>query len=115
MSNIKLLRSVDMPDRLHFIPEWADKKGMKQVEVALRVGASQSVVSRWYAGNMPLNDYLAKLADLFGIEVHGLFLHPDEYWISRMLRGRSPAERQKAIDMLELLFKDEDGRTGTNG
>ncbi|MEY9098865.1 transcriptional regulator with XRE-family HTH domain [Sinorhizobium fredii] len=116
MSNIKHLHVVDMPERLHFVPEWAQRKGMKQVEVALRIGATQGLVSRWFAGTVPSTDYLQKLADLFGTDIHGLFRHPDEEWIARLLRGRSPAERQKAVEMLMLLFKDdEDDRTGTRG
>ncbi|MBZ7921634.1 helix-turn-helix transcriptional regulator [Ensifer adhaerens] len=114
MNNIKPLHVVDMPERLHFIPEWAKSKGMKQVEVALRVGASQGVVSRWYAGNVPSSEYLPKLAELFGTDVHGLFRHPDEEWIAQLLRTRTPAERNKAIEMLLLLFKDDE-RTGTEG
>ncbi|TCN30309.1 helix-turn-helix domain-containing protein [Sinorhizobium americanum] len=104
--------AAEMPVRLHFIPEWADKQGVKQVRIAEGVGASQGLVSRWWDGTMPTPQYLKLLADFFGTDVHGLFRHPDEDWIAKLLRDRSEADRQKAIEMLKLLFKEDEGSAG---
>ncbi|MDK1386342.1 helix-turn-helix transcriptional regulator [Sinorhizobium sp. 8-89] len=109
MNNIKEIRAVDSLERFHFIPEWAKKKRMKQADIVRSTGADKGVVSRWFnEGVVPKDEYLVKLAVIFGTDISGLFRHPDEERIAQLLRGRSAAERQKAIEMLELLFKDND-------
>lgn len=113
MSNVTQIHGNKTPVRIHFIPEWAEKRNLTQTDVAREVGADKSLVSRWYGGIVPKNDYLESLAALFGTDVHGLFRHPDEDWLARMLRGRNEAEREKAIQMLKLLFQDL-GKTGTD-
>lgn len=113
MNNIKEMHAVDSLERFHFIPEWAKKKRMKQADIVRSTGADKGVVSRWFnEGVVPKDEYLVKLAATFGTDVSGIFRHPDEERISRLLRGRSAADRQKAIEMLELLFKDDNDPAG---
>jgi transcriptional regulator with XRE-family HTH domain len=100
--------------RLHFINEWAEKRNMSQADLGREVGADKGLVSRWFGGMVPKEDYLMKLAALFGTDVHGLFRHPDEDWLAKIFREKNEEQRERAIEMLRLLFKDSD-HSGTRG
>lgn len=113
MSNITQIHGDKTPIRIHFIPEWAEKRNLSQADVAREVEADKSLVSRWFSGIVPRSEYLERLAALFGTDVHGLFRHPDEDWLARFLRDKSEAQREQAIEMLKVLFKDM-GKTGTD-
>lgn len=113
MSNITAIHAGKTPMRIHFINEWAEKRNLSQTDVAREVGADKSLVSRWFNGNVPKNDYLERLAALFDTDIHGLFRHPDEDWLARLLRNKSEQQREQAINMLKLLFQDT-GKTGTD-
>lgn len=96
------------PRRPHFIVEWAAKRGIEtQADLAEILGADKSVVSRWYGGTSPSEDWQLKLADLFGCEREGLFRHPDDDWLTRFFRGRSEDEVDRAKKMLEAAFPPE--------
>lgn len=90
--------------RPHFIPDWAERRGMKQVDIANETGADKSVVSRWFAGATPSEHWQIVLAGLFSIERDALFRHPDEDWLARFMRGRSDDEVKRIKDMLEAGF-----------
>ncbi len=92
------------PRRPHFIPEWAERRQLTQTELAGLLGADKSVVSRWYGGATPSEEWQVKLADLFGCERDGLFRHPDDDWMSRFLRGRSADEMERVKIVLEATF-----------
>lgn len=113
MSNITEIHSGKTPVRYHFIPEWAAKRNLSQSDVAREIGADKSLVSRWWNGMLPKPDYLERLAALFGTDVHGLFRDPEEDWLARFFRDKSEAQREQAIEMLKVLFKDL-GKTGTD-
>lgn len=91
-------------DRPHFIPEWAEKRGLIQSELADAIGADRSVVSRWYGRACPSLDWQERLADLFHCERDSLFRHPDEDWLARFLRGRNEEEIQRIKATLEMAF-----------
>lgn len=115
MSNIKHIHSSKTPVRLHFIEEWAEKRNLSQADIVREIGADKGLVSRWFrSGVMPKEDYLEKLAALFGTDIHGLFRHPDEDWLARFFRDKSEAQREHAIQMLKVLFQNRDDKTGTH-
>lgn len=100
------------PKRPHFIPEWAEARGFKQVDLANELGADKSVVSRWYHGTTPGFDWQLKLSSLFGCEPESLFRHPDEDWFRRFFEKRQQDEIERIKTMLSAAFPD---RTGTGG
>lgn len=89
----------------HFIPEWAEKAGLRQADIARELGADKGLVSRWFKGMRPKDDYLIPLAALLKApEVASLFRHPDDDWIARMFRDRDEDEKRRMIQMLEAAF-----------
>ncbi|MBD9372090.1 helix-turn-helix transcriptional regulator [Rhizobium sp. ARZ01] len=113
MSNIETIHATKTPTRIHFIVEWAEKRNLSQADIVREIGADKGLVSRWFKGIVPKTDYLERLAALFDTDVHGLFRHPDEDWLARFFAGKSNEQREQAIEMLKVLFKDL-GKTGTD-
>lgn len=114
MSNVTKIHSGKSPTRIHFIVEWAEKRGLRQTDIVEEVGADKGLVSRWFKGTIPKEDYLEKLAALFGTDVHGLFRHPDDDWMARFFQNRSREELERMKTMLEAAFP-VDRKDGTAG
>lgn len=114
MNNTIKIHAGKTPTRVHFIAEWAEKRGLKQVDIVNEIGADKGLVSRWFKGTVPKPEYLEKLRELFHADdISSLFRHPDDDWIARMFNGKTEEQREKAIQMLRLLFNDQ--KTGTDG
>ncbi len=93
------------PRRPHFIPEWAERRGYEtQADLAEALQADKSVVSRWYGGASPSEDWQIKLGELFHCEREALFRHPDDDWLARFFRDRDDHEMQRIKMMLEAAF-----------
>ncbi|MDQ0349761.1 transcriptional regulator with XRE-family HTH domain [Ancylobacter vacuolatus] len=94
------------PPRLHYIREWAEKRGMTQADVARKTGADKGLVSRWFnEGVVPGERYLSALVEAFHLdEPVALFRHPDEDWLARFFADRSEDERGRMITALEAAF-----------
>jgi len=91
--------------RLHYIPEWAERRGLSQADIARELDVDKSSVSRWFAGSMPTEKWLVPLAALLQVdEIASLFRHPDDDWLERFFRGRSDDERQRIKATLEAAF-----------
>lgn len=43
--------------RPHHVAEWAEFRGLTQADISRGVGADKSVVSRWFSGSTPSEDY----------------------------------------------------------
>ena len=94
-------------EKLHYIPEWAERRQMRQVDVveALQGLVDKSTVSRWFAGKMAQADHLEALRELFSLDaVADLFRHPDEDWLAKFFRERSEDERYRIRQVLEAAF-----------
>ena len=113
MSEITQIHKGKTPQNIHFIVEWAEKRGLRQADIAEMLPADKGLVSRWFSGTMPKAEYLDRLAALMGTDVHGLMRHPDDDWLAKFFRDKTEQDKQKAIDMLKILFSDT--RTGTDG
>lgn len=101
------------PKRVHYIAEWAEKRGLKQADIAKEIGADKGLVSRWLSGTIPKAGYLKQLRDLFHAEeVSSLFRHPDDDWIAKMFRDKSDQQKDQAMEMLNLLFRESSTGTG---
>lgn len=93
------------PRRVHYIPEWAEKRGLRQADIVELLGADKGTVSRWFNGVLPQKKWLEPLAALLKARsVQALFSHPDDDWIAQFFEERSAEERQRAISILENAF-----------
>lgn len=117
MGKITKIHKSKQPRRPHFIPEWAEARGLKnQAELARELDADKSVVSRWYSGGSPNVEWQEKLAALFHCEPESLFRHPDDDWLSKFFIDRSREDVEKMKKMLELAFPKKGGeKSGTGG
>lgn len=97
------------PRRPHYVREWAEKRGMRPVDLATELDVDKSLVSRWYQGSTPSEESLSKLGALFGVEPESLFRDPDEDWLARLLRGRDREEIQRIITTIETAFPRKAG------
>jgi len=105
MSNVTIIHQSKTPPRIHFIPEWAERRNLKQADIVALTGADKGLVSRWFKGVLPKQNYLDMLASIFEIDVASLFRHPDDDWLAQFFRDRTEAERDKAIEMLKVMFE----------
>ena len=90
--------------RPHFIPVWAERRNLIQTEIANLTGADKSVVSRWYSGATPSEEWQTKLAELFGCNRQSLFRHPDEDWLVNFFHNRTNDEVERMKRMPEAAF-----------
>lgn len=100
-------RDKDIAVKLHYIPEWAEHRHMRQVDVleALQGRVDKSTVSRWFKGAMPVTGHLLALQVLFELEEPAaLFRHPDDDWLARFFRGKSEEERYRIRQILQAAF-----------
>lgn len=104
MAQLHHIHQDKTPQRIHYIPEWAERRGLSQADIVREIAADKATVSRWFSGALPSEKYLAPLAGLFGTELTGLFRHPDDDWMARFLRARSEEERQRIRTILDTAF-----------
>ena len=112
MSEIPRIHRTKQPRRPHYIPEWAEARGLSQADLARELDADKSVVSRWFSGTTPGVEWQEKLAALFHCEPESLFRHPDDDWFARFFADRSRDELERIKRTLENAFPR---RTGTDG
>ena len=99
------IHSGKQPRRLHYVVEWAARRQLRQADICRELSVDKSTVSRWFDGTLPSEVHLLALTGLFGLdEPVSLFRHPDDDWLSRLLRGRSEDERRRIKAMLEAAF-----------
>lgn len=99
------------PNRPHFIPDWAERRKLRQADIARELEADKSVVSRWFDGATPSVEYQEKLAALLvGDETstESLFRHPDDDWLVKFFRDRSEDEIERIKATLEAAFPRKD-------
>lgn len=95
------------PKRPHFIPEWAEKTGFEdQAALVEALDADKSVISRWYGGASPGEDWQLKLCALFGYpnQPDIIFHHPNSIWFSQFVRNRDDDEVERMKRLLEAAF-----------
>lgn len=102
--NVERIHKTKQPRRPHHIPDWAESRGLEQHDLARELGADKSLVSRWYSGTTPGEDWQQRLAAFFHIEPEALFRHPDDDWLTRFLRNRSREEIEQIKATLEIAF-----------
>lgn len=95
-------------EKIHFIEEWSERRGLKRADIARELGADPSLVSRWFAGNIPSEKWLQPLADLLQVDRSSLFRDPDDDWIARLFRDKTEQQKEAAIEMLRIFFRQQE-------
>lgn len=104
MSKILTIHPSKQPRRPHHIQEWAEQRGLSQSELAVEIDADKGLVSRWYSGSSPAEEWQKKLAAFFGCDPEALFRHPDDDWVERFFQGRSREEIERIKDTVKTAF-----------
>lgn len=93
------------PIRLHRINEWAEARGMDQADIVREAGIDKGTVWRWFAGAVPRHEHLVMLVELFALaEPNDLFMHPNNDWLARRLRGADPQDIERAKALLDIML-----------
>jgi hypothetical protein len=84
-----------MPIKKHYIQEWAALRGWRQADLQRKLdGLDKSLVSRWWRGTVPGDEYLQRLAVVFDLPRPEMLLrHPDEVWALNYAEDLNDAER----------------------
>jgi transcriptional regulator with XRE-family HTH domain len=105
-------------NKIHFIREWAERRGMRQADIVRGLGVDKGLVSKWFNGALPQAENILRLAELFALdEPSDLFRHPDDDWLAKFFRDRSQEELKRMIATLEAAFPKNSGvdRRQSNG
>lgn len=73
----------EQPHSIHFIVEWADKRGLKPVDFVNALGVDKGTVSRWFSGKLPAEANLPRIAAFLEVGVDDLFRLPGDDWMQR--------------------------------
>lgn len=104
MANVTKIHAGKTPHRIHFIAEWAEKRGIKAARISERTEVDKGTVSKWFGGQLPSEKNLLKVAAALDVEPNDLFRHPDDDWLARFLQGRQEEERERIRATLEAAF-----------
>lgn len=108
MNNIAVIHGGKQPRRPHYIREWAARRRLKQVDLARELGADKSVVSRWFKGGTPSEDWQERLAIFFETDRDGIFRDPADTWLTRLFKERANLKQlleQRTPDELDAIEK----------
>ncbi len=86
---------------------WREEKRLSQLEVALKVGVSQSTYGMWEYNVIPKAKYFPKLAELYGVDISEFF--PEE--TTKKVESQNPEKEtlvNKLISALEDAIKSKD-------
>jgi hypothetical protein len=92
------------PNRIHYIVEWAERRGVTQADIVRNVHADKATVSRWFAGVIPSEEYLEPLAGYLELDdVECLFRHPDDDWVLRHFKRASKDTQEDIRAILDRV------------
>lgn len=125
MAKVTKIHQGKQPVRRHFINEWLEAKQMTPVDLIEALNnpdrpmeygeVDKSQVYRWLKGQMPQAAMQARVAAALGFEGEPdkLLQDPTMDWLSNFFRDKTEEQKEKAIQMLKLLF--DTTKTGTDG
>lgn len=78
---------------------------MDQADIVREMDLDKTTVWRWFAGAVPRHEHLERLVGLFALEEpNDLFMHPDNNWLARRLRGANAQDVERAKALLEIML-----------
>lgn len=96
--------------KLHYIAEWAEKRGVTRAAMARALGVEKSTVGRWFDGSLPLEKYVVMIADILEVdEPNALFRHPDNDWLARLLRRTPEKDKDATRKAIEAFLELKTG------
>jgi transcriptional regulator with XRE-family HTH domain len=94
-----------LPQRIHFLAEWAARRGLSQADIARETGADKGTVSRWFAGSLPEQPYVLKIVGALKLKsANDMFRDPDDILLKDFMHGRSEEERKRIMNTLKTAF-----------
>jgi len=91
--------------RIHFINEWADRRFLQQSDIWEALDIDKSTVSRWFAGGLPSEAMLPRIAAMFGIDIDELFRAPGDDWLKKLLTRKERQELEVLRRHIDELLK----------
>lgn len=92
------------PHRIIFIREFAEKYGLEPADFIENLGVDKSTVSRWFAGQVPAEANLPRLAAYLHCEIADLFREPGDDWMRRFFQNRAADEIEHIKRSMETTF-----------
>lgn len=125
MAKVTKIHQGKQPVRRHYLAEWLEAKQMTPTDLLdvlndpdRSMGLTEvdkSQVYRWIKGQMPQPAMQMRIAGALGFENEPdkLLQDPTMDWLSDFFRDKTEEQKEKAVQMLKLLFADI--KTGTDG
>lgn len=125
MAKVTKIHQGKQPIRRHYLAEWLEAKQMTPTDLLdilndpdRSMGLTEvdkSQVYRWIKGQMPQPAMQMRIAGALGFENEPdkLLQDPTMDWLSDFFRDKTEEQKEKAVQMLKLLFADI--KTGTDG
>ena len=92
-----------------YIAEWRNHRDLSQDQLANRIGATKSTISRWETGDRDiLNSALAAIAEALNCAIEDLYNDPAMPSADALLRDMDDQTRRQAYRLIKAL------KTGTD-
>jgi transcriptional regulator with XRE-family HTH domain len=109
MPNVERIHGKRQGRRPHYLREWMDRCHMKPKDITDATGADKGLISRWLNPHQPATPnqhYQQALREALHIDADdGIFRHPDDDWMSRLLQDRPDEERERIRALIEATVK----------
>lgn len=125
MATVSRIHGNKRPIRRHYLAEWLEARGLKAMDLVELLNdpersseyseIDKTQVYRWLRGQMPQPAMQVRIAAALGFEddPDKLLQDPTLDWLSDFFRDKTEEQKEKAIQMLKLMFGED--KTGTTG
>ena len=125
MATVSKIHGNKRPIRRHYLAEWLEARGLKAMDLVELLNdpersseyseIDKTQVYRWLRGQMPQPAMQLRIAAALGFEddPDKLLQDPTLDWLSDFFRDKTEEQKDKAIQMLKLMFSED--KTGTTG
>lgn len=97
------------PTRPHYLAQLMERYNVNRADIVEELGVDKSQLSRWLdedRPSTPSREWAKRLGEFFGKghDPVDIFVDPDVDWLSRLLKDRSPDEKERIKAMIEAAF-----------
>lgn len=87
--------------------------GMKQIDVALKLGIKQGTLSKICGGLLlPSDEMAARIADIWGVDdLPAMVVEARREDAAKALEGKNDGEVEVAMKFIKAMLEDEEGKT----